>query len=100
MTQKQSKSTKVNFVQVDSLRKHMLLTVSDMSKVLGVSRETYYTWLADEGYPRPKREVYVKERVRQLLLLLTEKDWPPPHVIASSQKERLSKLLDVIGRGV
>ena len=96
MTQPTSKTNKVNFGQIDSLRRHMLLTVSDMAKVLGISRETYYTWLSGEGYPRPKREVYVKKRVRQLLYLLTEKEWPRPDVIAAAPRERLGKLLEVI----
>lgn len=97
MTQQTTKTQKVDFGHIDSLRRHMLLTVSDMSKVLGVSRETYYTWLSGKGYPRPKRENYVRKRVRQLLYLLTEKEWPRPDVIAAHPKERLGKLLDVIG---
>jgi DNA-binding XRE family transcriptional regulator len=35
----------LDFRKVEALRKHMLLTTSDMSELLKVSRMTYYGWV-------------------------------------------------------
>ena len=35
----------IDFAKVEMLRRHMLLSVSDMAKVFGISRVTYYSWV-------------------------------------------------------
>lgn len=83
----------LDFVKIESLRRHMLLTVGNMAEFFGVSRQTYYTWLKGKEYPRKKKEQAVKAQVRKLLYALSQHSWPTPDVIASNQKDRFSKLL-------
>jgi DNA-binding XRE family transcriptional regulator len=73
----------------------MLLTTGDMSELLGVSRMTYYGWL--KGKPlRAKNELKVRTRLRQLLSIMATHSWPMPEVIASSQKQRKARLLELL----
>ena len=40
-----TKNLPLNFKKVEALRKHMLLTTSNMAELLGISRMTYYGWV-------------------------------------------------------
>lgn len=86
----------LNFEQIESLRRHMLMTVGHLANFFGVSRETWYSWSAGKSYPRDKKEAFVRLRVKELLFLLTQHNWPTPDVIASSPKERYAKLLQAL----
>jgi predicted transcriptional regulator len=58
--------TRINFEKVERLRKVMLLSASDVAKVFGVTRMTYYSWV--RGAPmRASREMYVREQLRAML---------------------------------
>lgn len=82
----------VNFAQVDTLRKHMLLTASDMASILGVSRVTYHGWV--KGNPIRKTNLTkVKARLRKLLAIV-QSGWPDSDVIVMSNKERVARLLE------
>lgn len=86
----------LDFSRVEALRKHMLLTTSDMSELLGVSRMTYYGWVKGKTI-RKSNEESVKLMLRRLLSIMTDHQWPMPEVIAGSQtyrKERLVELLN------
>ena len=37
------------FSKIESLRRHMLMTKSQMARLLGVSRVTYYNWEKSGG---------------------------------------------------
>ncbi len=85
----------LDFSRVESLRRHMLLTTGDMAKLLGVSRMTYYGWL--KGKPlRAKNELKVRSRLRQLLSIMATHSWPMPEVIASDQKQRKARLIELL----
>jgi DNA-binding XRE family transcriptional regulator len=85
----------LDFTKVESLRRHMLLTTGDMSELLGVTRMTYYGWL--KGKPlRAKNEAKVRARLRQLLSIMATHSWPMPEVIASNQKQRKARLLELL----
>tara|TARA_A100001388_G_scaffold272399_1_gene252642 strand:- start:1049 stop:1327 length:279 start_codon:yes stop_codon:yes gene_type:complete len=85
----------LDFSKVEALRRHMLLSVRDISMVLGVSRMTYYGWL--KGKPlRKSNDAKVREKLRQLLEIMKD-GWPQPEVIALesvSRRQRLLELLD------
>lgn len=81
----------LDFTKVEALRKHMLLTVQDMAKLLGVTRMTYYGWL-DGKVPRRKNDEKVRSILKKLLGVMTEHNWPTPDVIASTQEQRVAKL--------
>ena len=85
----------LDFTKVESLRRHMLLTTGDMSELLGVTRMTYYGWL--KGKPlRAKNELKDRTRLRQLLSKMATHSWPMPEVIASNQKQRKARLLELL----
>jgi len=89
----------LDFTKVEALRKHMLLTVSDMAKLLGVSRPTYYGWI--QGKPlRRSNEAYVRLMLKRLLAVMTEYNWPMPEVIAASASERKKMLDELIEKGL
>ena len=85
----------LEFSKVEALRKHMLLTTSDMSELLGVSRMTYYGWV--KGKPlRKSNDESVRTMLRRLLTVMTNHGWPMPDVIASDQKQRKERLVEIL----
>lgn len=88
----------IDFAKVEVLRRHMLLTVSDMASVLGVSRVTYYSWLRGKQ-PRVSNMARVKLRLKQMLALLTEQGWPTTDVLEMEQQERVQHLIELLGQG-
>ena len=83
----------LKFKKVEALRKHMLLTTSNMAELLGVSRMTYYGWV--KGKPvRKKNDDKVRDILRKMLSILND-GWPQPEVIALEQKQRFERLLEI-----
>ena len=84
----------LDFKKVEALRKHMLLTTSNMAELLEVSRMTYYGWV--KGKPvRKKNDERVRDMLRQLLAIMGD-GWPTPKIIAIEQKDRFKSLLEVL----
>jgi DNA-binding XRE family transcriptional regulator len=84
----------LDFKKVEALRKHMLLTTSNMAELLEVSRMTYYGWV--KGKPvRKKNDERVRDMLRQLLAIMGD-GWPMPKIIAIEQKDRFKSLLEVL----
>lgn len=85
----------IDFVKVEALRKHMMLTTDNMARLFGVSRMTYYGWV--KGKPlRKANDGMVRTVLKRLLAIMVEDKWPTPDVIAMEQpqrKERLDELL-------
>jgi DNA-binding XRE family transcriptional regulator len=81
----------LDFSRVEALRKHMLLTTTDMSELLGVSRMTYYGWVKGKTL-RKTNDESVRTMLRKLLAVMTEHGWPMPEVIAADQKQRKERL--------
>jgi DNA-binding XRE family transcriptional regulator len=81
----------LDFAKVEALRKHMLLTTTDMSELLGVSRMTYYGWVKGKTL-RKTNDESVRTMLRKLLAVMTEHGWPMPEVIAADQKQRKERL--------
>jgi len=82
------------FKKVEALRKHMLLTTSNMAELLKVSRMTYYGWV--KGKPvRKKNDERVRDILRKLLSAMSD-GWPEPKVISIEQKERFKRLLEIL----
>ena len=83
----------LNFKKVEALRKHMLLTTSNMAELLGVSRMPYSGWV--KGKPvRKKNDDKVRDILRKMLSILND-GWPQPEVIALEQKQRFERLLEI-----
>lgn len=87
----------VDFAKVDMLRKQMALSVSDMAKVFGVSRVTYYTWLQGGGM-RATTAPRIKRTLRGLLAVIREHQWPSGEVLAMPSKDRVAHLLELLGQ--
>lgn len=85
----------IDFNKVESLRKHMLLTTTDMAQLFSVSRMTYYGWVQGTTKPRTSNEGTVKTVLRKLLSLMAD-GWPMPEVIAASPKQRRERLLELM----
>ena len=87
----------LDFTKVEALRKHMLLTTSDMSELLGVSRMTYYGWVKGKAI-RKSNDESVRTMLRKLLDVMTRHNWPTPEVIAADQKQRKERLLEILNQ--
>ena len=87
----------LDFTKVEALRKHMLLTTSDMAELLGVSRMTYYGWVKG-GTLRKANDESVRAMLKRLLAVMTDHSWPMPEVIASTQKQRKERLLAILNQ--
>tara|TARA_R100001530_G_scaffold72320_2_gene51104 strand:+ start:3981 stop:4265 length:285 start_codon:yes stop_codon:yes gene_type:complete len=86
----------LDFKKVEALRKHMLLTTSNMAELLSVSRMTYYGWV--KGKPvRKKNHDRVISTLR-ILLKAMENGWPQPNIIALEQKDRFKELLELLNK--
>jgi len=75
----------------------MLLTTSDMSELLGVSRMTYYGWVKGKTLRKANDEA-VRAMLKRLLAVMTEHGWPMPEVIAADQKQRKERLLEILNQ--
>ena len=88
-------SPPLDFTKVETLRRHMLLTVGNLAELFGVSRMTYYGWM--KGKPlRKSNDETVRRVLKQLLDVMKNHQWPMPEVIASDQKVRFSRLQELL----
>tara|TARA_R110000823_G_scaffold171108_2_gene303628 strand:- start:65 stop:349 length:285 start_codon:yes stop_codon:yes gene_type:complete len=88
-----TKNLHLDFKKVEALRRHMLLTNSNMAELLGVSRMTYYGWVKNKPV-RAKNDAKVRDILRKMLGILND-GWPQPEVIALEQKQRFERLLEI-----
>lgn len=87
----------LDFTKVEALRRHMLLTTTDMAGLLGVSRMTYYGWVKGT-IPRKANDEAVRVMLKKLLGAMTDHNWPMPEVIAADQPQRLARLLEILDK--
>jgi|TARA_R110000803_G_scaffold60921_3_gene120509 DNA-binding XRE family transcriptional regulator len=86
----------LDFKKIEALRKHMLLTTSNMAELLEISRMTYYGWV--KGKPvRRNNEDRVRITLR-ILLKAMEGGWPQPEIISIEQKNRFKRLLELLDK--
>ena len=87
---------KIEFGKVEVLRKHMLLTVEQISELFDVTRMTYYGWLKGKAMRRVN-EYKVRRVLKQLLNVMNQHEWPTPEAIGAGSKQRfliLKQLID------
>lgn len=97
MTTETKKPEPLDFNRVDALRKHMLMTASDMASILGVSRVTYYNWTRGKKL-RSTSEAKVRRSVRKMLHIIRDHDWPSPEILSMTQPERKKALAELISQ--
>ncbi len=85
----------LDFNKVETLRKHMLLTTSDMASLLGASRMAYYSWVRGQP-PRAKRDTHIRLVLKKLLAVMTDHSWPSPEVIGMEPKQRKERLDSIL----
>lgn len=85
----------LDFNKVETLRKHMLLTTSDMASLLGASRMAYYSWVRGKA-PRQKRDTQIRLMLKKLLAVMTDHNWPSPEVIGMEPKQRKERLDSIL----
>lgn len=84
--------TTLDFEKVEVLRRHLMLTTTEMAEVFGVSRITYYNWV--HGTPlRTKNLANAKKVIRTLIAIVKQYNWPTEEVRQLDQKQRLERLL-------
>lgn len=86
---------RVTFDKIDALRRHMLLTHTQMARLLGVSRVTYYNW-KNVGHPAERNAAKTRAILKDMLRVMTEHEWPTPAVVAMDQDQRLIELQKLI----
>tara|TARA_R100001594_G_C4040809_1_gene263152 strand:+ start:58 stop:339 length:282 start_codon:yes stop_codon:yes gene_type:complete len=87
-------ATPLDFKKVEALRRHMLLTTSNMAELFKVSRMTYYGWVRGNKI-RKNNDKKVRGVLKLLLAVMTE-GYPQPDVIAMEQKYRFKRLLELL----
>ena len=80
----------LDFVKVEALRKHMMLTNNDMASLFGVSRMTYYGWVRGKII-RKANDGTVRTVLKQLLSIMVDD-------IAMEQKQRKERLDELMKR--
>lgn len=93
-----SESKRLAFDKIDALRRHMLLTHTQMARLLGVSRVTYYNWKR-AGAPADRNAAKTRATLKELLRVMTEHEWPTPEVVAMDPDDRLIALQKLIRIG-
>lgn len=83
------------FGRIDALRRHMLLTKTQMARLLGISRVTYHAW-EKAGGPSRRSIMYARAVLKELLRVMVEHEWPTPTVVAMDQEDRLIELQKLI----
>ena len=86
----------LDFKKIEALRKHMLLTTSNMAELLEISRMTYYGWV--KGKPVRRNNEDRVRRTLRILLKAMEGGWPMPEIIALEQKNRFKRLLELLDK--
>jgi DNA-binding XRE family transcriptional regulator len=87
----------IDFAKVEMLRRNLLLSTTDMAKLFGVSRVTYYSWLRGASM-RSTCVPKVKTALKQLLAVVEEHKWPTDDVIVMGPRERTKRFLDLLGQ--
>lgn len=85
----------IDFAKVDALRKHMMLTTTNMAQLLGVSRMTYYGYVRGNAPQRAKAEK-VRAALKKLLHIMAEYNWPTPDVMEMEQQDRVNRLSELM----
>jgi len=88
-------NTPLNFDNIEALRKHMILTTTQIAKLLTVSRVTYSGWI--KGKPiRKGNDSKVRVILRKMMKIMTEHEWPSPDVIAMPSAQRFDTLVELM----
>lgn len=85
----------IDFTKVEALRKHMHLSMSDMSMSFGVSRLTYMKWVKG-GALRPTNEQRVRATLRRIAALVQTGQWSTPDIVALPKDIRSQRLLALL----
>jgi DNA-binding transcriptional regulator YiaG len=86
----------LDFAKVETLRRHMLMTSTDMAQALRTSRMTYYKWVQGRAAPRAVNDAIVREQLRKLLVIMEKHGWPSSEVLVMLPSERTAKLLALL----
>jgi len=82
----------LNFEQVETLRRNMLLTSSQFAELLGVTRQSYYNYLNGKSTPSSGRLEKIKKTVRQCAHLVVTSGWPSGDIIGARSDYRFEVL--------
>ena len=89
-----TKDSPPDFIELESLRKQMLLSISDLSSILGTSRMSYYTWLKG-GNIHKSNIKKINSKINQLKGVVSKYEWPKD-ILELEPKERKVKLIELL----
>ena len=87
-------SQTIDFDALELLRKRMLLSVTDLASILGISRMSYYTWL-EGGEIRKSNIKKINSKIDKLKNVISKYNWPN-NVLELNQKDRKAKLIKLL----
>lgn len=89
----------INWLQIDTFRMRIGLSVAQFAKLLNTSRQSYYTWLKGNKTGtriHADREAELRERIRFLLGAVKELGWPNPEMQLMKQDTRFQRLSTIL----
>lgn len=95
MTANRKPTANIDFTKVESLRRHMLLTTTDMSKLLGVSRMTYYGYVRGKS-PQKNKVTNIRLSLKKLLSVVADYGWPTSEILEMEPTERVERLNEIL----
>ena len=95
MNEPQKMLKPLNFKNIELLRKHIRLTIAQMSNLFDVSNVTYHKW--KRGETVSQSNVKNVRMVVDHLLDLVNKGWPQSEVKGLESKDRFKKLTGLLG---
>jgi len=84
----------INFDLIDKLGTKMLLRTKDKAMLFCVSRMTYNRWVNGKAAPHGPKSEFILDLTRRLMVLVMNKGWPSPDVVAMKGDERYQRLLE------
>lgn len=87
----------IGIEQIEEVRRKLRISRSVMAKVLGVSRVSYYNWEKDGTMIRTKRD-QVSDRLKLLVKVCSEHQFPKPEDMMGTAKTRGNTLLELIAQ--
>jgi len=94
-TMEQASSKYIDFNQIDSIRKRMLLSVDSLATLFGITRVTYYNWMSGVK-PRKPKQLQVRKVMRNLATAVAVHNWPTEEAFQVRQPERLKMLQELL----
>jgi transcriptional regulator with XRE-family HTH domain len=89
----------IDWLQIDTFRMRLGLSVAQFAKLLNTSRQSYYAWLKGRrtgSRIHADREAEVRTRIRLLIGASKVLNWPNPEMQLMKQDARFQRLSTIL----